>query len=129
MWLGTEGFSPSPGLEGVFGSEVAGRVLFVFLILVPLIVGRWWVLAALAGWVIASVALQLTGHVPQGGGEDNWGLFGVIVGLVLWGFVFLILVGIRIAFDRWRRRRATRKTLGCRPVVSNSSDPQLDQPG
>lgn len=129
MWLGTEGFSPSPGLEGVFGSEAAGRALLVCLILVPLIVGRWWVLTALAGWVIASVVLQSTGHVAEGGGEDHWGLIGVIVGLALWGSVFLILVGTRMAFDRWRRRRAARKTLGRRPVVSKSSDPQLDQPG
>lgn len=123
MWLGTEGFSPSPGLEEVFSSRATEMAFFCSLILVPLIVGRWWVLAALAGWVIASVALRLTGHVPQGGSDgDEWGLLWTIVGLAFWGFIFLILVGIRKAFDHWRQHRVTRKLVDTRLAVSNSSD-------
>ena len=96
-WLGNE--SSSPG---------SGYVLWAVIILVPLIVGRWWVVAALAGQVIALVALQLTGHMFRGldGHEGSLDALS-IVGLVFSALFMLILVGIRKAFDLWRNRGAT----------------------
>jgi hypothetical protein len=111
-WLGAEGSSP-PG---------SGYVLSALTILVPLIVGRWWVLAALAGQLVALVALQLTGQLIHGLDSEVSALPWGIAGLVVSGLFFSILVGIRKAFDRWRHHRATRKPLDTGQVASNSSD-------
>jgi len=106
-------------------SSTAGMVdslAFWATILVPLIVGRWWVLAALAGPLIALVALQLTGHLIHG--FDNTEVSALplgIVGLVVNGFFLLTLVGIRKAFDLWRRRRAAGANRG-HAFASNGSD-------
>ncbi len=83
-------------------------VIFASVVLLPLIVGRWWVVAALAGPFIALVALDLTGHVYEGGSDpiDSSLLLGV-VGLVFLGLIMLILVGIRKAFDFLRKRWLT----------------------
>jgi hypothetical protein len=98
-WLSAEWSSP-PG---------SGYVLWTLIILVPLIVGRWWVLAALAGQFIALVALQLTGHMVHGldGHEEALSSMSIVVGLVIFGLFMLILVGIRKAFDLWRDRGVT----------------------
>ena len=87
----------------------SGFGYLAMLILVPLIVGRWWVLVALAGWLIASVALQLTGHMSHGfdGHEEALSDLSIIVGLVIFGLFMVILVGIRKAFDLWRHRGVT----------------------
>jgi len=85
-----------------------GDVFFASAVLLPLIVGRWWVLAALAGPFIALVTLELSGHVYEGGSDGAesylfpWG----IIGLFFWELVMLILVGIRKAFDFLRNRLA-----------------------
>ena len=99
-----------------------GDVFFASAVLLPLIVGRWWVLAALAGPLIALVALQLTGHLIHG--FDNTEVSALplgIVGLVVNGFFLLTLVGIRKAFDLWRRRRAAGANRG-HAFASNGSD-------
>lgn len=95
-WLGAEESSP-PG---------SGYVLWALIVLIPLIVGRWWVLAALAGQVIALMALQLTGHMFRGleGHVETLNYPLSILGLVIFGLFMLTLVGIRTAFDRWRNR-------------------------
>jgi|GEM_PF-3346387 hypothetical protein len=86
-----------------------GEVFFASVVLLPLIVGRWWVVAALAGPFIAMAALDLSGHVYEGGSDGAesylfpWG----IIGLFFWELVMLILVGIRKAFDFLRKRRLT----------------------
>jgi len=108
-WLGAEGSSP-PG---------SGYVLWALVTLVPLIVGRWWVLAALAGQLVALVVLQLTGQLIHGLDSEVSALPWGIVGLVISGLYFSILVGIRKAFDRWRHHRATRKPLDTSPVAPN----------
>lgn len=97
-WMSAE-WSSLPG---------SGYVLWTLIILVPLIVGRWWVLAALAGRFIALVALQQTGHMfhDSDGYEAALGYLS-IVGLVILGLFMLILVGIRMAFDLWRDRGVT----------------------
>lgn len=97
-WQSAEWSSP-PG---------SGYVLWTLIILVPLIVGRWWVLAALAGRFIALVVLQLTGHMFHGSDGYEAALsYMSIAGLVVFGFFMLILVGIRMAFDLWRDRGMT----------------------
>jgi hypothetical protein len=88
-------------------ANTVNALAFVAAILVPLIVGRWWVVIAIAGQLIALVALQLTGQSIQG--LDNTEMPALsplgIIGLVASGIYLLILVGIRKAFDRWRNRR------------------------
>lgn len=95
IWLGGDGAH--------WGSEV----FFVLAILLPLIVGRWWVVAALAGPFIALVALHSTGNSHEVGSDpiDSSLLMG-IVALFFWELVMLILVGIRKVFDFLRNRRA-----------------------
>ena len=87
----------------------SGYVFLALIVLIPLIVGRWWVLAALAGQFIAIVALQLTGHMFPGldGQETELSYLIIVVGLVIYGLFLLVLVGIRMAFDFLRKRRLT----------------------
>jgi Zn-dependent protease len=83
-----------------------GYAFYASVVLLPLIVGRWWVVAALAGPFIASVALDLTGHMSESGSDDpEFGFIFVVFFLVFLGFLMLILVGIRKAFDFLRKRR------------------------
>ncbi|HSS03780.1 MAG TPA: hypothetical protein VLK89_01160 [Solirubrobacterales bacterium] len=93
---------------GADGAHWASEVFFASAVLLSLIVGRWWVVAALAGPFIALVALDSTGHVYEGGSDpiDSSLLMG-IVGLFFWEVVMLILVGIRKVFDFLRNRRVT----------------------
>ncbi|HVO52881.1 MAG TPA: hypothetical protein VMT37_00555 [Solirubrobacterales bacterium] len=106
-WLGTEGYSPSPGAEEVAHSPVIGSLYLIALVAVPLIVGRWWVVASLAGWLVALVILQVTGHWYQG--SDGWSRPLnplAFFGMTFFGLLMLALVGIRKAFDFWRGRRS-----------------------
>jgi uncharacterized membrane protein len=85
-----------------------GYAFYASVVLLPLIVGRWWVVAALAGPFIASVALELTGHVSEGGSDGpEFGFIFSVFFLVFLGFLMLTLVGIRKAFDFLRKRRLT----------------------
>jgi hypothetical protein len=90
-------------------ANTVNALAFFAAILVPLIVGRWWVVAALAGQLIALVALQLTGQsIPGLDNTEEPALSPLgIIGLVASGIYLLILVGIRKAFDHWRERRVT----------------------
>jgi hypothetical protein len=107
-WTPSEGLSPPSGLEEFFSAIPDGVSLAIW-ILVPLVVGRWWVIAALAGPVVALAALQATGHEVQQ--FEGWyppltNPF-TIFGLLILALVMLALVGIRKVFDFWRGRRAT----------------------
>ncbi len=94
------------GLGGVWDIAFYASVL-----LLPFIVGRWWVVAALAGPLVAGVALELTGHMPEsdsnGGLEYEFGFVFFVLFLVLSGNLMLILVGVRKVFDFLRRRWLT----------------------
>lgn len=86
-------------------ADWAKTVFFASAVLLPLIVGRWWVVAALAGPLIASVTFELTGHVYEGGSDGpEPGLLWVVFALDFYGLLMLILVGIRKAFDFVRNR-------------------------
>ena len=88
--------------------DVWGIAFYVSVLLLPLIVGRWWVVAALAGPLVAGVALELTGHMPEGdsdgGLEYEFGFAFFVLFLVLSGNLMLILVGVRKVFDFLRQR-------------------------
>jgi hypothetical protein len=94
----------STWLDGVWTGDI-----FFAAVLLPLIVGRWWVVAALVGPFIALVALELSGHVYEGGSDGvgsylfPWG----IIGLFFWELIMLVLVGIRKVFDFLRKRQLT----------------------
>lgn len=82
--------------------------LYFTVFLLPFIVGRWWVVAALVGPLIAGVALELTGHMPDsegnGGLEYDFGFVFFVIFLSLAANLMLILVGVRKGFDFLRKR-------------------------
>lgn len=93
--------------------DAFGLAYYALVILLPLIVGRWWVVAALAGPLVAGVALEVTGHMPEddsnGGLEYDFGFIFFVLYLVLSGNLMLILVGVRKGFDFLRKRRLAAK--------------------
>jgi peptidoglycan/LPS O-acetylase OafA/YrhL len=93
--------------------DAFGLAYYALVILVPLIVGRWWVVAALAGPLVAGVALEVTGQMPEddsnGGLEYDFGFIFFVLYLVLSGNLMLILVGVRKGFDFLRKRRLAAK--------------------
>lgn len=88
-----------------------GVVLYASVILLPLIVGRWWVVASLLGPLISGVALQLTGHMPEsesnGGLEYDFGFVFFVLFLILSGNLMMVFLGVRKGFDFLRKRRQT----------------------
>jgi hypothetical protein len=94
--------------------DIWGIAFYASAVLLPLVVGRWWVVAALAGPLIAGVALELTGHMPDGEGngglEYDFGFVFFVIFLSLAANVMLLLVGVRKLFDfisqRWLTPRA-----------------------
>jgi hypothetical protein len=94
-----------------FGSDWWGTVLYASVILLPLIVGRWWVVACLVGPLIAGVALQLTGQMPDmegnGGLEYDFGFVFFVLFLILSGNLMMVFLGVRKGFDFLRKRRLT----------------------
>jgi hypothetical protein len=109
--MSLESWNPWPyqssGVQGFSRSIPDGVALAVF-ILVPLVVGRWWVVAALSGPFFALATLQVTGHEVLQFESLAQPLNPVTIAwLLLLGLVLLVLVGIRRAFDLWRGRRTT----------------------
>jgi len=94
--------------------EAFGLAYYALVLLLPLIVGRWWVVAALAGPLVAGVALELSGNMPEGDGdgglEYDFGFIFFVLFLVLSGNLMLILVGVRKGFDFLRKRRLVART-------------------
>lgn len=88
--------------------DVWGIAYYASVFLLPFIVGRWWVVAALVGPLVAGVALELTGHMPEsegnGGLEYDFGFAFFVLFLILSANLMLILVGVRKGFDFLRRR-------------------------
>lgn len=91
--------------------DVWGIAFYASVLLLPFIVGRWWVVAALLGPLVAGGVLELTGHMPEsegnGGLEYDFGFVFFVVFLSLSANLMLVLVGVRKVFDFLRRRRAT----------------------
>jgi MFS family permease len=101
------------GLSDVWGSDLWGIAYYASVFLLPFIVGRWWVVGALAGPLVAGVALELTGHMPEddgnGGLEYEFGFTFFVLFLILSGNLMLIFVGVRKGFDFLRKRRLAAK--------------------
>ncbi len=114
-WLGEEGFSPSQGIVDALHSAPLRAFFILATILTVMAIGRWWVVAAVAGPFIALLVLQLTGHTAHE--LDGWAPplnVVAIFGLVYVGILLVILVAARKLFelclrkglDVWRARRA-----------------------
>jgi hypothetical protein len=96
------------GLSG----DLWAIAFYASVFLLPFIVGRWWVVAALAGPLVAGVALELTGHMPDsegnGGLEYDFGFIFFVLFLILSANLMLVFVGVRKGFDYLRRWLAAR---------------------
>jgi hypothetical protein len=87
-------------------------------VLVTMAVGRWWVVAAMAGPFGALLVLQLTGHMSHelDGSAPPLNVVAIF-GLVYVGVLLLILVAVRKLLDLCLRRvadvrRSRRATVG-----------------
>jgi hypothetical protein len=111
VWLNAESESPSR-VVGEPIQSIVGVAFLLLLVVVPLIVGRWWVVAALGGGVGALTILKLTGQTiyDTDGYSDPLSRLSFI-GLAIFGLLMLALVGIRLVFDRWRARRLARPAV------------------
>lgn len=110
-FMGLESWNPWPyqssGIEE-FSRSIPDGVSLAIFVLVPLVVGRWWVVAALTGPLVALVTLQVTGHEVLQFESSSPPLNPVsFIWMLFLGLVLLILVGVRRAFDLWHRRRTT----------------------
>jgi hypothetical protein len=104
-WVAEQPGWPSPGANDVLAVPLV-IVAGVSLLLVPLIVGRWWVVGLLAGPGLALLLMQLTGVAVQL--DDGTGPamnYRTIFFLIVVGLVTLILVGLRFLFDDVRHSR------------------------
>jgi hypothetical protein len=98
-WVVEQPGWPTPGLHEVLAVPLV-IVALVALFLVPLIVGRWWVLAALAGPGLALLIMQSTGvavRLDDGSGPAI--NYRTIFFLAVAGAVMLIMFGIRFVSD------------------------------
>jgi hypothetical protein len=97
---------PTPGVNDVLSVPLV-IVALIAIFLVPLIVGRWWVLAALAGPGLALLIMQSTGvAVSLDDGTGPAINYRTIFFLTVVGVVMLIMFGIRFVSDDARRSRA-----------------------
>ena len=100
------------GVLFCLSDDAFGLAYYAMVIFLPLIVGRWWVVAALAGPLVAGVALELTGHMPEddgnGGLEYEFGFIFFLLFLVLSGNLMLVFLGVRKGFDFFQRRLAAK---------------------
>jgi hypothetical protein len=105
-WVAEQPGSPTPGVNDLLAVPLL-IVALVSLILVPLIVGRWWVVCAVAGPALSLLIMQLTGAAV--GLDDGTGPainYRTIFLLIVVGLVMLLVVGLRFLFDDVRRSRA-----------------------
>jgi hypothetical protein len=108
-WVVEQPGWPSPGVHDALVVPLA-VVAWTSLLLVPLIVGRWWVLGSLAGPGLALLLMQMTGVATRL--DDGTGPafnYRTIFFLIVVGLVMLVMVGVRHAFDpghsSWRDRQ------------------------
>ncbi len=105
-WVVEQSGWPTPGLNDVLAVPLA-IVALTSLVLVPLAVGRWWVVGALAGPGLSLLIMQLTGVTVRL--DDGTGLalnYRTIFFLIVVGGAMLLLVGLRSLFDDLRHSRA-----------------------
>ena len=101
------------GLSDLLGSDLWGLAFYASVLLLPFVVGRWWVVGALAGPLVVGVALQLTGHMPDsdgnGGLEYDFGFAFFVLFLILAGNLMMVFLGVRKGYDFLRKRRLAAK--------------------
>jgi hypothetical protein len=121
-WVAEQPGWPTPGVNDVLAVPLV-IVALVSLLLVPLIVGRWWVVGALVGPGLSLLIMQLTGVAVRL--DDGTGPainYRTIFFLIVVGLVMLLLVGLRFLFDDVRRSRADVRREWCEIL---SRDPDL----
>ena len=107
---------PTAGINDAIALPL-GILAAIVLFLVPLIVGRWWVVGAIAGPLLALLILQLTGAaVSLDDGTGPAFNYRTIFFLIVVASVLLLLGSLRRVFEDSRRERAEDRG-------------QLDQPG
>jgi len=113
---------PTPGLNDALAVPLL-LVALAALVLVPLSVGRWWVVGALAGPGLALLVMQSAGAVVQLDDGSGPALnYRTIFFLVVVGLVMLLLVGLRSLYDEARRSRDEARLEG---GGIHSRDPDL----
>jgi hypothetical protein len=102
---------PTAGLHHAVGVPLTILAIATFF-LVPLVVGRVWVLGAMAGPFIALVIMQRAGVTVTLDDTTGPALnYRTIFQLIALSVVMLAVVGIRGAFDAARDRRASSGSL------------------
>lgn len=105
-WVAEQPGWPTPGLNDALSTPLLAAAA-VALLLIPLAVGRWWVVGALAGPGLALAIMQLTGvAVRLDDGTGPAFNYRTLFMLSEVGSVMLLLVGLRFLFDDIRRNRA-----------------------
>jgi hypothetical protein len=111
-WVAEQPGWPTPGVNDVLAVPLV-IVALLSLILVPLTVGRWWVVASLVGPGLSLLTMQLTGvAVSLDDGTGPAINYRTIFFLIVVGLVMLLLVGLRFLFDDVRRDRADARREG-----------------
>ncbi len=105
-WLGNPELSPSHGVHGIFGSTPARIAVAACFVLVPLLVGRFWMVGALAGPAVALAILGAAGETVYEDGTASPLNYVAIFGFIYLGILMVVLVGIRSGVDFLLRRRA-----------------------
>lgn len=108
-WVVEQSGWPTPAVNDVLAVPllIAALAALAALVLVPLAVGRWWVVGALAGPGLSLLIMQLTGAAVRL--DDGTGPafnYRTIFFLIVVGSVMLLMVGLRSLFDGARRSRA-----------------------
>jgi hypothetical protein len=105
-WMVEQSGWPTPAVNDVLAVPLLIGAL-VALLLVPLAVGRWWVVGALVGPGLSLLIMQLTGvAVSLDDGTGPALNYRTIFFLIVVGLVMLLLVGLRSLLDDVRRSRA-----------------------
>jgi hypothetical protein len=105
-WVVERSGWPTPGVNDVLAVPLL-IVALLALFLVPLAVGRWWVVGALLGPGLALLVMQLTGDlVSLDDGTGPAFNYRTVFMLIAVGALMLLLFGVRFAFDDARRSRA-----------------------
>jgi hypothetical protein len=98
-WVAEQSQWPTSGVNDALAAPLL-IVALVALLVVPLAVGRWWVVGALLGPGLALLVMQLTGDpVSLDDGTGPAFNYRTIFLLVAVGAVMLILFGLRYLFD------------------------------
>ena len=106
VWVIERSGWPTAGLHDVIAVPL-GIAAAISLLIVPLVVGRWWVVLAMVGPAISLTVMQIAGIAVRldDGTGPAWNYRTVFMFSVLTLFMGL-LVAIRHSFDVWREDRA-----------------------